>query len=356
MINSFRRKYIYFVVWFIHISDLFHIGRWKEFRKEKDSGLRELSAKLPEVILKSKAENTVKKYNYAFRSWCSWCKIHDSINCMPATDYHVSLYIIYLMQSNCSTSKIEEVLYSIAWAHSIAGYDNPCASNLVLNVAEGAKRQLSRPCSKKEPITPDILKKLVEQFGSNNSLYDKRIVTMCLIAYAGFLRFSELVNIRACDILFYPTHVSIFIEKSKTDKYRQGTYVIIAKTDRITCPVAFLSSYIKDANINLEDDKYIFRQISFYKSSNSYKLRNAGHISYTRARELLLEKLESLGLETSKFGLHSLRSGGATSAANAGISDRIFKKHGRWKSDRAKDGYVKEDLKTQLSVSQNLGI
>jgi len=71
---------------------------------------------------------------------------------------------------------------------------------------------------------------------------------------------------------------------------------------------------------------------------------------------LLLEKLESLGLEKSKFGLHSLRSGGATSAANAGISDRIFKKHGRWKSDRAKDGYVKEDLKTQLSVSQNLGI
>lgn len=60
------------------------------------------------------------------------------------------------MQSNCSTSKIEEVLYSIAWAHSIAGYDNPCASNLVLNVAEGAKRQLSRPCSKKEPITPDF--------------------------------------------------------------------------------------------------------------------------------------------------------------------------------------------------------
>ena len=43
------------------------------------------------------------------------------------------------MQSNCSISKIEEVLYSIAWAHSIAGYDNPCASNLVLNVAEGAR-------------------------------------------------------------------------------------------------------------------------------------------------------------------------------------------------------------------------
>jgi hypothetical protein len=39
-----------------------------------------------------------------------------------------------------------------------------------------------------------------------------------------------------------------------------------------------------------------------------------------------------------------LRSGGATAAAAAGIDDRLFKKHGRWKSDKAKDGYVKENI------------
>jgi hypothetical protein len=42
-----------------------------------------------------------------------------------------------------------------------------------------------------------------------------------------------------------------------------------------------------------------------------------------------------IGLEKSKFGLHSLRSGGATAAAAAGINDRVFKKHGRWASDTA---------------------
>jgi hypothetical protein len=45
-----------------------------------------------------------------------------------------------------------------------------------------------------------------------------------------------------------------------------------------------------------------------------------------------------------KFGLHSLRSGGATTCANLGISDRLFKKHGRWSSETAKDGYVKDSL------------
>ena len=57
-----------------------------------------------------------------------------------------------------------------------------------------------------------------------------------------------------------------------------------------------------------------------------------------------------------KFGLHSLRSGGASAAAAAGVEDRLFKKHGRWKSDTAKDGYVKESLKDRLSVTNNIGI
>ncbi|XP_068236956.1 uncharacterized protein [Palaemon carinicauda] len=37
--------------------------------------------------------------------------------------------------------------------------------------------------------------------------------------------------------------------------------------------------------------------------------------------------------------------GGATSAANNGIKDRLSKRHGRWKSDKAKDGYIKDSLK-----------
>ena len=48
---------------------------------------------------------------------------------------------------------------------------------------------------------------------------------------------------------------------------------------------------------------------------------------------------------------HSLRISGATAAANAGIPDRFFNRHGRWSSDSAKDGYVKDSLSSRLSVS-----
>ena len=151
-------------------------------------------------------------------------------------------------------------------------------------------------------------------------------------------------------------YVSIFIEKSKTDKHREGSYVIIAKTNTRTCPVNILLDYVNCAGISLHEEKFIFRQICYCKSSNSYKLRTAGHISYTRAREILFEKLDIFGLDKNNFGLHSLRAGGATNAANAGVSGRLLKKHGRWKTDKAKDGYVREDLKFLLSVSMNLGI
>ena len=100
---------------------------------------------------------------------------------------------------------------------------------------------------------------------------------------------------------------------------------------------------------------YIFRPLSFCKSSNTYILGKC-YLSYSTARDILLSALENLGLDKKSFGLHCLRSGGATAAAEAKVEDRLFKKHGRWKTDKAKDGYVKESITERLNVTKNLGI
>jgi hypothetical protein len=68
------------------------------------------------------------------------------------------------------------------------------------------------------------------------------------------------------------------------------------------------------------------------------------------------EAFKDIVPDISAIGTHSLRSGGATAAANAGIPDRLFKRHGRWSSDSAKDGYVKDSLFSRLSVSKALGV
>ena len=48
--------------------------------------------------------------------------------------------------------------------------------------------------------------------------------------------------------------------------------------------------------------------------------------------------------------------GGASAAANSGVPDRVFQRHGRWKSATAKDGYVEDSTDVKLSVSKSLGL
>lgn len=77
-------------------------------------------------------------------------------------------------------------------------------------------------------------------------------------------------------------------------------------------------------------------------------------LSYTRTRECVVSKLKLVAPD-SNLGLHSLRAGGATEAANAGgVSERCLKRHGRWRSDTAKDGYVDDSLEKKLLITKKL--
>ena len=101
----------------------------------------------------------------------------------------------------------------------------------------------------------------------------------------------------------------------KTDVYSRGNNVVIAKTNGKACPVSWLLRYISLAELRYDSEDFIFRAIRYFKSKNVYKLINVNRsLSYTRARELLINCLTVLGLDSSTFCLHSLRSGGTTAA------------------------------------------
>ena len=118
-----------------------------------------------------------------------------------------------------------------------------------------------------------------------------------------------------------------------------------------------LKRYLAKANIRADEDNFIFRSVNYFRSGGQYKLkRTMKPLSYSRTREIVLEGLKKIGLNPKQFGLHSLRAGGATSAANNSVLYRLFKRHGRWRSENAKDGYVKDDLRSLLSVSLSIGI
>ena len=78
------------------------------------------------------------------------------------------------------------------------------------------------------------------------------------------------------------------------------------------------------AGIDFESDLPLFRGLNSVKAKT--RMRKS-KISYTRARELVKEAFAN-SIDVNVIGVHSLRAGGASSAANNGIPDRLFKTHG----------------------------
>ena len=346
---------------FLIFQLIFGSDPWiEQFDTTKDDcELNTLAEQLPTVISHCRASSTVKQYSSAFEKWKNWCIKHNKVP-LPAEPYIISLYLTDIGNSAQSPSPINSAIASISWAHRMANFTfDPTKANIVKNTHEGLKRILAKPTKKKEPIELCHIQKMVEFYGmdkSINNLMNIRTLTMILISYAGFLRFSELVNIQLSHLTFKLSHLQIYIPNSKTDQYRQGNSVVIARTNSPTCPVNMMELYLKLVNAySYGNSVYVFRNLS--KTKDGFKFRSMNvPMTYSRVREIILEALKPFVGDISKYCIHSLRAGGATVAANSGLADRLFKRHGRWKSETAKDGYILDSLSSKLSVSKSLGL
>ena len=100
---------------------------------------------------------------------------------------------------------------------------------------------------------------------------------------------------------------------------------------------------------------YVFRALSKTRLSHTLVSLNKP-IRYSSVRDYFKSTFKDIVSNIALFSAHSLRAGGASAAANAGVSGRLFQRHGRWKSVSAKNGYVKDSLESRLLVCKNLGI
>ena len=131
----------------------------------------------------------------------------------------------------------EEAVYTISWAHNLAGLLPPMETPLVQITSQGLQRLLAKPIQKKEPIIVEMLQAMIKDADRDGTLTNLCLVTACLLAFAGFLRFNKLVHIRCCDLIVDENMVKIQIPRSKTDQLRKGDEVVIARSQDGTCPV-----------------------------------------------------------------------------------------------------------------------
>ena len=315
----------------------------------------DLAGRMASYLMSSKAETTNKKYFGQFNRFKSFCE-SKGFQSKPASPIHVAIYLTHLLDMKASFHVISAAFYSIKWVHEINDLSDPTLNCWVKSLLEAGKRLNSIPIKKKNTINTEILISLSDRFRETNDVLHLRDLTMILLGYAGFLRFSEISQLRCNDIDLKDEYVTLQIRKSKTDVYRNGKEVLICKGSSSACPHTMLSRYLQVTGQDVHSDMYLFRPVN--RSKGKAKLLSSNKpISYTRARECIVGKLK-LVAPNLNLGTHSLRASGVSMVANAedndDINERCLMRHGRWKSTLSKDGYVNDSVEKRLSVTKKL--
>ena len=74
---------------------------------------------------------------------------------------------------------------------------------------------MARPVVKKEPATVEMLEAIVDNAEKSGSLSDLRLATASLLGFAGFMRASEVLELRPCDIVISEEMMKVCIRRTR---------------------------------------------------------------------------------------------------------------------------------------------
>ena len=87
----------------------------------------------------------------------------------------------------------------------------------------------------------------------------------------GILKYSEVSNLRMSDIVIHDSYMAIFVGKSKTDIYRNGSWHYLAKLKSKPSAINLARGCIKLAQIDKHNSGYISRELC--KRGKSFPLK-----------------------------------------------------------------------------------
>ena len=135
----------------------------------------------------------------------------------------MALYLLSKIQAGYTFPTRNLSFYVIQLFHKSLFNVGPCSHFFVTNIFEAAKRVTAQKIKNKKALSVHDLNKIFVKLTHNKTnLADQRLLTIILIAFFGFMRFSEVSRLRRSDFIFSTTYVKGFIDKSKTDIYSEG--------------------------------------------------------------------------------------------------------------------------------------
>ncbi|KAF5379032.1 hypothetical protein D9615_006011 [Tricholomella constricta] len=301
------------------------------------------SSRKPQLI----GLNTRKSYSTGQRSYIDFVRLHPAIldepgKYLPATDKSIVEWACYLGDRGLQPKTIKSYLSAVRSLHVNEGLPfAACESETVRRVIRGIKRFCGeRERCPKLPITLSLLQKLASIPGDLSESFNVSFDAAIKTAWSGFLRCGELTldhgekfstsNHLSWGCVSFlpsfadPTHVRLDLPASKTDPFRKGVSILIAKAPpgSTTCAVTALH-HLFSTNPQLLD-------APLFSNPDGSPLTRATFISTLKLR------LTSLGIDASQYSGHSFRRGAASAAAAVGYADHEIQLLGRWRSDAYK--------------------
>jgi len=301
---------------------------------ELTTDLKTLHEATLENLKSSKANNTLRAYKSDFKDFGAFCSRHG-LSSLPTEPKIVSLYLTHLSK-NSKISTLRRRLVSISMVHKLKGHYLDTKHPIIVENLMGIRRVKVSIQKGKKPILINHLKLIINSINEQNSnntkkLRDKAII---LIGFGGGFRRTELISIDYEDLEFVPEGLKIIVRKSKTDQFGEGMIKGLPYfDDQNYCPVINLRNWLEISKIKSGP---IFRRFSKGSVLTDNRLTDQSVVL------LIKEHLRLAGIENKNFAGHSLRSGFATVAADAGADERSIMAMTGHKTTQMVRRYIRE--------------
>ena len=284
----------------------------------------------------SKANNTIRAYKSDFKDFGIFCA-QNGLKPLPSEPKIVSLYLTHLAANNIKMSTLKRRLVSIGVIHKLKGHYLDTKHPAIIENFMGIKRRKGTIQKGKKPILINDLKliiKSIDEQNNNEEIIKLRDKSIILIGFSGGFRRNEIVSLDVEDLDFVAEGLKITIRKSKTDQFGEGSIKAIPYfNNHKYCPVIHLKKWI---NISKIEDGPLFRR--FIKGSKLSEKR----LSDQSVALLIKKYLNLAGKDNKNYSGHSLRSGFATTSAEAGADERSIMAMTGHKTTEMVRRYIKE--------------
>ena len=270
-------------------------------------------------------KSTSLAYSSALNSYLAFCSMHG-FDPEPSVDT-LSFYVTY-MSHHIEPRSVRTYLTGIV-SELEAFYPHVREirqSSVVARTLKGSLRRFSSPVRQKEPLTRDDLVAVARAMPLPASHDDLLFCTLLQTGFFGLNRLGELVwpdnpalqsfskiSWRA-SVTLSPTSYSFDLRRHKVDARFEGSTVVVQQSAVEPDPLDTFTRYL-----NSRDSRFPLHPQLW--------LRNDGS---TPLRSWFLRRLHHFFPQS--IGGHSLRAGGATSLAAAGVLTSQIQSIGRWKS------------------------